>query len=140
MTSKTKWSGPHAVASRSVVLVVDDERSFRIAVERWLSRHHIRCVCAPSATLALQILSAWPVSVVVADQRMPDMDGLALLEQVGKQYPGVGRLLVTGDTAAVEDICRRLGITVIDKGDALSQSTLLEEIWFLTGERHGRQE
>jgi hypothetical protein len=29
---------------------------------------------------------------------------------------------------------------VIDKGDALSQQTLLEELWFLTGERHGQQE
>ncbi len=139
MTSKTRWSGPRAAVRRAaVVLVVDDERSFRIAVERWLVRHGFRVVCVPSAAVARQILAAWPVSAVVADQKMPEMDGLALLELVGRDYPHVGRILVTGDTSAVTDICGRLGVPVIDKGDALSQNTLLEELWFLTG--HGQAE
>jgi DNA-binding NtrC family response regulator len=121
-----------------VVVIVDDERSLLITLERRLRRLGFRALCVESSHLAIRVLEIWPVTVVVADQRMPDMDGLDLLEVVARRWPACERILITGDVAAVEDVCRRRGITVIDKGEAFGR--LLEELWFLTGERHGRQE
>ena len=51
----------------------------------------------------LRRLAAEPFDVVVADTRMPDMDGPAVLDKVGKLYPGVIRVILTAssDTASL---------------------------------------
>lgn len=113
------------------MLVVDDERSMLVVLERHLRRVGFRAICVETATLALRILETWPVSVVIADLRMPDLDGLALLEQVGSRWPGVGRILLSGAASHLADECARSGIVLVEKAHPFKE--LLEELWFLTG-------
>jgi HD-like signal output (HDOD) protein len=51
----------------------------------------------------LQRLAEEPFDVVVADQRMPDMDGSSLLDEVSKLYPDMMRVILSGhaDNASI---------------------------------------
>ncbi len=49
-----------------------------------------------SSREALDILSAEPFDVIVSDLRMPEMDGVQLLEEVKHQHPQVVRIILSG--------------------------------------------
>lgn len=51
---------------------------------------------ALSGEEALNILATRPVDVIITDQRMPNMTGIAFLERVLERYPEPMRLLLTG--------------------------------------------
>jgi len=76
------------------ILYVDDEEmaleTFKAQFRRDFTIH-----TAPSGQEALQILSQQPLALVITDQRMPQMGGVALLEQVTKQFPNTIRMLIT---------------------------------------------
>lgn len=80
---------------KPVVLYVDDEEqnlvSFRIGFKRDFTIHVAR-----SATEALEVLAQQPIELLVTDQRMPDMTGVALLEKVVALYPDTMRMIITG--------------------------------------------
>lgn len=78
--------------SRPVVYVVDDDASWRTAVARLLraSGHDVETF--PSASAFLERLPADPEGCLLADLRMPGLDGLQLqeaLERAGSPLPVV---------------------------------------------------
>jgi DNA-binding NtrC family response regulator len=78
------------------VLLVDDEEHVLSALRRTLRREGYQVLTAGSAREALRILEEGPVAAVVSDHKMPGTSGLALLGQVARRWPAVGRLLLTG--------------------------------------------
>jgi two-component system NtrC family sensor kinase len=102
---------PMAVAlyRRAVVLVVDDDESVRRSLRRVLRRTSCTVLEAPESASALDVLAREPVQVVVSDYRMPGMDGVELLRLVKERYPGIQRVLLTGqaDTSAIEEAVNR---------------------------------
>lgn len=86
------------------VLFVDDEpkvlRGFRrklgMLVDDW------RVAYAESGQQALDVLRKTPVDVVVADMRMPGMDGIALLAKIADQYPQTMRFILSGYASAAD--------------------------------------
>jgi light-regulated signal transduction histidine kinase (bacteriophytochrome) len=82
------------VAERATVLVVDDEPHTLAAVAHLLRRRY-RVLGAPLAERALELLSVEPVSVVLCDQRLPDMPGDRLVAEIRKRYPETVRLMMT---------------------------------------------
>ncbi|HWW19386.1 MAG TPA: response regulator, partial [Steroidobacteraceae bacterium] len=80
------------------VLFVDDETHVLDGLRR--SMHSMRAewrmrFCT-SGTDALQQLSAEPADVVIADMRMPTMDGSQLLAEVKRHYPHAVRFILSG--------------------------------------------
>lgn len=92
---------------KPTLLIVDDEWE---NVETFASsfRKDWKCLKAKSGEEALQILSEHPeVSVIVSDQRMPNMTGVEFLRRTKEKYPYIPRLLLTGYTdleAAIEAV------------------------------------
>ncbi len=85
---------PGPSARRPVVLVVDDERSTREGLQRALrGRYEVRL--AENAERALEELADDAVDVMLADMRMPGMDGLTLLRRVQARHPAVICILLT---------------------------------------------
>jgi DNA-binding NtrC family response regulator len=86
------------------VLVVDDERSIRVALRRRLEGWGYAVREAASATDALDIMLAEPAGIVISDIRMPQHDGLWLLQRIREQWPETGVIMVTGadDIASIE--------------------------------------
>lgn len=79
------------------VLFVDDNVDVLEAYERKL-RGQVQLETAESGMDALQILQTrGPFSVIVADMRMPGMDGISLLKEVQRRHPSVVRLMLTGN-------------------------------------------
>jgi thioredoxin reductase (NADPH) len=104
---------------RVVLLTVDDDPSVSRAVARDLRRRYgdtYRIVRSSSAGEALETLReiklrGWPVAVLLADYRMPQMNGIEFLEKAMDLFPLARRALLTAyaDTNAAID-----AINVVD--------------------------
>jgi DNA-binding NtrC family response regulator len=78
------------------IIFVDDEPAVLEGYERLL-RQDFQIETAPSAAEALTKLStSGPYAVIVADMRMPEMDGAQLLSKVMVKFPEVIRIMLTG--------------------------------------------
>jgi len=82
--------------SRYTVLVVDDEENVLRSVERLFRREPYRLLTAASAEEALAAVEREPVHLVMADQRMPGMTGIQLIQRIRERYPEVMRVVFTG--------------------------------------------
>jgi len=97
---------------RSKVLLVDDEVNVLSGYERQLRavKDKIEFYTADSGNSALEVLKEkGPFSVIISDYRMPGMNGLELLEIIGKEYPEIIKMMLTGqaDFNAVINIINR---------------------------------
>ncbi|RSS63363.1 response regulator [Streptomyces sp. WAC07061] len=106
-------------STRTVILTVDDDPGVSRAIARDLRRRYgggYRVVRAESGESALEALRELKlrgdlVAVILADYRMPRMNGIEFLEQALNVYPGARRVLLTAyaDTSAAID-----AINVVD--------------------------
>jgi EAL domain-containing protein (putative c-di-GMP-specific phosphodiesterase class I)/CheY-like chemotaxis protein len=94
-------------ASPPKVLFVDDEPEVLEGLRRALSDDSYQVSTATSADQALQKFLSDSFDVVVADERMPGMAGSELLTIVARQFPTVGRILLTGH-GTVESAARAI--------------------------------
>jgi len=78
------------------VLIVDDEPRTLAALRRELDQEPYDVVTTDRPQLALEWMALKDVSLVISDQRMPEMNGDLLLEGVWKKSPTTARLLLTG--------------------------------------------
>ncbi|MBI2933387.1 MAG: hybrid sensor histidine kinase/response regulator [Planctomycetes bacterium] len=76
------------------ILAVDDERENLNLLANVLGDAY-RVRKAKDAPAALEILSREPIDMVITDQRMPNMKGVALLERVRELKPDAVRILIT---------------------------------------------
>lgn len=85
---------------KKTILFVDDEPKLLDGLRRILRsmRAEWEMGFAASGRDALRIMADKPCDVVVADMRMDDMDGLALLERVRELHPGVVRVILSGQS------------------------------------------
>jgi two-component system, sensor histidine kinase and response regulator len=79
------------------ILCVDDEVDNVDSLER-LFRRKYDVLKATSAKDALVLLAKHPVTVIISDQRMPNMTGVELLSESIKTHPDAIRILLTGYT------------------------------------------
>ncbi|WP_334110273.1 response regulator [Thermodesulfitimonas autotrophica] len=83
---------------KRAILFVDDEPNVIDGLRRMLRnmRDRWEMYFAGSGEEALKILETTPIDVIVADMRMPQMDGATLLARVQERYPHVVRIMLTG--------------------------------------------
>ena len=79
-----------------VVLLVDDDAKLLQALRETARSRSYQIITTTSASAALQVLRTHPVAVIVVDEVMPEMSGLQLLGIVVKEYPAIGRVVLTG--------------------------------------------
>jgi len=77
------------------ILYVDDEPQNLYLFRSFFEREYT-VITAASGSEALAILAEQEIQVLLADQRMPGINGIQLLETVAKEYPETVRVLVTG--------------------------------------------
>ncbi len=77
------------------VLFVDDETPILHALERLFADENFTCLFASSAAEALQIAGEHTISVMVADNRMPGMNGIDLLSRIKTTSPDTVRMMMT---------------------------------------------
>ncbi len=94
------------------VLWIDDDELVLSSAQRFLRDKKINCEVCPSPTKALDILNAEKFSVVIVDQRMPEMTGVELLEIIRSKHPQTTRIMITGflDGNTLEESINRAGV------------------------------
>ena len=84
------------VGALSHVLFVDDESALRTPMAERLGEHGFEVTEADSGERALELLEQFAFDVVVADLRMPGIDGTEVIEAALERYPGIVGIVVTG--------------------------------------------
>ena len=79
------------------LLLVDDEEDNLFLLKRTLERDY-PVVCVSSAEEALDVFNRQPVDLLIADNRLPGMTGIALCGEVARRWPDTMRIIVTGYT------------------------------------------
>ena len=78
------------------ILIVDDEPAIRKLLTRYLGDAGYECQSAESVASAKEILAKETFDLLLSDLKMPGDSGLELLRHAKKQYPEMGRVMVTG--------------------------------------------
>ena len=78
------------------VLVIDDEEALRVSVAKIVSRMGHRVDTAGTATEGLARLAKEPYELVLTDFRLPDLDGLEVIERARALRPEAELVLFTG--------------------------------------------
>lgn len=79
------------------ILLVDDEQNVLNALRRELKDHY-DIVTFDSPVAALEHCKNTQFDLVVADYKMPEMNGIEFLEQFGQLQPDASRLVLSGET------------------------------------------
>jgi DNA-binding NtrC family response regulator len=78
------------------VLVIDDEQGIRSLLDTLLSRKGYDVVLADGGRKGLELFRRERPDVVVLDLNMPEMDGIAVLQQVRSLNPDQPVIILTG--------------------------------------------
>ena len=95
------------------ILLVDDEQSIIRSLQRLFRKEKYQVLTASSGQEGLDILSTFdkPLSLIISDQRMPEMTGAQFLEKARVLTPDTNRFLLTG-YSDVKDI-----LDAVNKGE-----------------------
>jgi two-component system, NtrC family, response regulator HydG len=90
------------MTKESKILVVDDEPSARSGLEKLLRHEGYAVVSAPNGPTALALADEEAPDLVITDLRMPEMDGVELVEKLRARWPELPVIVVTafGEVAA----------------------------------------
>jgi DNA-binding NtrC family response regulator len=81
---------------RKTLLIVDDDARIRGLLTEALSAVGYATIQAADGQQALDLIRTQPVDCVIADIKMPELDGLALLNRVKAEKPDLPVVMITG--------------------------------------------
>jgi DNA-binding NtrC family response regulator len=89
-------TGAAILARRTLgILVVDDEKTLRYALQEGLAEEGYRVETAGDIASALEILGREEYHLALLDQKLPDGSGLALLKEIRSRYPEMQVVMMT---------------------------------------------
>lgn len=103
---------PHE-RSRFRILVVDDELVVRDSLKEWLMDEGYSVQMAASGPEALDALTAEPADLMLADIKMPAMDGVELLQRARQSLPELRVVMMTA-YATVETAVEAMQMGALD--------------------------
>ncbi|REL34025.1 nitrogen regulation protein NR(I) [Thalassotalea euphylliae] len=77
------------------VWIVDDDSSIRWVLEKAFKSAEISCASFENAQNLLTALDHGQPEVIISDIRMPNMDGMALLNQISQHHPDIPVIIMT---------------------------------------------
>ena len=103
---------PRQATDRPRILVVDDESSIRDLLSKTLALAEYDVDTAPDGRSALERLRLYPYDLLIADLKMPGIDGLSVIREAKRLKANLPVIIITGystETAAIEAV--NLGVS-----------------------------
>ena len=98
---------PRPDTGRPRVLVVDDEASIRDLLSKTLALAEYDVDAAPDGRSALDRLRMYPYDLLIADLKMPGMDGLTVIREAKRFKSDLPIIIITGfstESSAIEAV------------------------------------
>lgn len=91
----SKLAMPQSTDTKPTVLVVDDEAGPRDALKVIL-RPFFNIRSAENAKAALEVLNEQPIDLITLDQKLPDRQGMDLLQDIKHDHADIEVIIITG--------------------------------------------
>jgi excisionase family DNA binding protein len=98
---------PRAANDRPRILVVDDEASIRDLLAKTLALAEYDVDTAPDGRSAIERLRLYPYDLLIADLKMPGIDGLAVIREAKRLKADLPVIIITGystESAAIDAV------------------------------------
>jgi len=114
------------MASRPVVLVVDDDRLMRLTLRHKLTREGYRVDVAETGSQAIDRLCRFSYDLVLTDLRLPDVSGIEVVRNARRIDPSTPVILLTGseDEASADRALEAGAVAIVYKPCKLAQVTV----------------
>jgi DNA-binding NtrC family response regulator len=96
------------------ILIVDNEKSVVNALKRILWKEGYRILTAHSGDEALSKMETFNCQVVLADQKMPKMNGIELLTRIKEKFPNTIGILISAQVN-LDNLCKDIDKSCIYK-------------------------
>ncbi|MDD4356277.1 MAG: sigma-54 dependent transcriptional regulator, partial [Smithellaceae bacterium] len=99
------------------ILIVDDELNMRLVLAAMLKKEGYEVTAASNGSEALQILKSGLFAAVITDLKMPQIDGMELLDRVSRKYPDIPVIIITahGTVATAVEALKKGALDYITK-------------------------
>jgi len=82
--------------AQAAVAIIEDDDGVRTALAKHLEQHGYRVHAAATGADGMKNLRADPPDLILLDYRLPDADGLELLEEIRRARPEIPVIMMTG--------------------------------------------
>ena len=104
-------TSPTAARVPGKILVIDDDKSARLLLERVLSRAGHTVTLVDNGEQGLSLLSKDVYDLIITDKNLPGIDGLEVLRLAREQIPNLQAIVITGfPTPETKSSARDLGV------------------------------
>ncbi|MBN1885605.1 MAG: response regulator [Candidatus Krumholzibacteriota bacterium] len=98
---------------RGTVLIIDDEESILEVIDEYLSERGFATATAATGEAARSLVAERSFDVALVDLKLPDTDGLDLVEEISRRRPETRCVIMTG-FASMESTIEALRLNVFD--------------------------
>jgi two-component system response regulator AtoC len=113
---------------KPTVLVIDDEKTFRIVADEALSAEGFAVTTAPTGAAGLAAWQREPGDLVILDRHLPDTDGIAVLEAMARESRERGLDTLVVIATAYADVASAVQALKLGAFDYLSKPLQLPEL------------
>lgn len=115
------------------VLVVEDDPDLQWRLARMLTVRGNRVVGTSSGEAALELMSQWPVDLVLVDETLPGMSGVELARAIRERHGPIPVVLMSDDDTREARLAARLAGAVAVLAKPFGIESLLELLGSLPG-------
>jgi DNA-binding NtrC family response regulator len=101
------------MTSEPTILIVDDDEAVGRVLGALLKQGGFSVEVATRPTSGLEVLGARPIDMVIADLRMPEMNGIELLRRVRADWPEIPVAMLTAH-GSVDDAVEAMKLGAVD--------------------------
>src|SRR3970282_2887094 len=78
------------------ILIVEDEMDMAFNYEQIIRGSGMKCLISTEPREVIRLVSLEKPDVILCDLRMPEIDGMELLEKIKTEWPGLPVIIITG--------------------------------------------